>query len=415
MVHRREWLTLRSSLLIVLTTLFVACGGDPVPTATLPGVPTAVTFSPLPSPTPAGTSAPQMTETTGSPVPTRAVSGVPTITGIPTGDSLYVDPQGRFSLTVPKDWQLRAPTNAAGIALVSFDAPDALASLTITLESVPLGTTSKEFAAGKDKAIASKMTNYKKQGQESLTVSNVPAEALTYQGTVGNKDYLFRHVLVVEGADGWNLTFPLDPTARQRYGPIIDTITQGFAFGRPLDAGSIGTAVTATKSPNGSSTSGTPPSTVKLPAAVVDWKPTTPLAAGIPVRLPDAGVIAQLNGVTFTTKAGSKATLGADEQFLIADLTIWNLGTAEILPLPEQFSVTQTQEKGASTLPETREIAADVAGGKVPAFGKVGIPPGMGVRGLVVIRAPKQATLLILSYQPSTTQTPQPAQFSVKP
>jgi len=152
---------------------------------------------------------------------------------------------------------------------------------------------------------------------------------------------------------------------------------------------------------------------VKFPASALEWKANTPVAAGVPIRLRDAGIVAQLNGATFTTKAGGKAVLGADEQFMIVDMTVWNIGTNDVVPAPDQCSV--TQERGGATAPETVEIAADVAGGKIPPFGKTAIVPGTGIRGAVVVRVPKQTGLLIISYQPGTTRAPQPAQFYVKP
>jgi hypothetical protein len=249
------------------------------------------------------------------------------------------------------------------------------------------------------------MTNYKRQGQDALTVGNVPAEARTYTGTVGSRDYLFRQILLVQGTEGWSLTFPLDPTARQRYGPVIDTITQSFAFGRPLASTSPGTAA-----PAGTTAATT---SVKLPPTAVDWKPNTPMTVGVPVRLPDAGIVVQMNGATFTTKTSGNAILGGDEQFVIADITIWNLATDPVTPLPEQFSA--APERGTTAQAEGAEIANEVAGGKLPLCGKVAIPANGGVRFALVVRVPKQAALFLISYQPGTTPAPQTAQFYVKP
>jgi hypothetical protein len=249
------------------------------------------------------------------------------------------------------------------------------------------------------------MTNYKRQGQDSLTVGNVPAEALTYTGTVGNREYLFRQILLVQGTDGWSLTFPLDPSARQRYGPVIDAMTQSFAFGKPLAGTSPSTAI---PTDGGSSTS-----VVGLPPTAVDWRANTPIAAGVPVRLSDAGVVIQLNSATFSTKTGSNATLGADEQFLIADVTIWNLSSDPVSPLPEQFSA--MPEHGAVTHAEMADIAGEVASGKLPLCGKVAVAGKAGMRFAVVTRVPKQAALLLITYQPEATMAPQAAQFYVKP
>jgi hypothetical protein len=414
MAERRHWL----SIAIVAIAVLTGCGNSIAPTATIPGAPASLPTITAPTVAGGASAVGMATEPGGSPVaiPTRAVSGtVPTVAAISASEAPYVDPQGRFTITVPKDWQPRAPANPASTVLVSFDAPDTLASLTITLEPVPLGTTAKEFAANTDKAIAGKMTNYKKQGQESLTVGNVPAEALTYGGAVGGKEYLFRQVLVAQGTDGWSITFPLDPGARQRYGPVIDTITQSFAFGRPLALPTPATLVAPTRAPGGSAVTGTPAATVKVPAIALEWKPNAPIAAGVPVYVPDAGIIAQLNGVSFTTKPGGRATLGADEQFMIADITIWNIGGGDVLPLPEQFNV--AQERGAPVvfMPETTDTATEIAGNKPPCFGRTAIAPGVGTRGVVVTRVPKQTGLLLISYQPGSTRTPRPTQFYVKP
>jgi hypothetical protein len=402
MRNGRYWL---APLCIMLLT---ACGKASMPTATLPGTPATAPPLALASPTLASDTAPLATETTTLPIaPTR------TVAANSSGDTVYADPQGRFSIILPKEWQPRAPTNPAASVLISFDAPDALASVTITVDAISLGTTAKEFAANTEKTIAGKVANYKKQGQESLTVGNIPAEALTYQGTVGSKEYLFRQILLAQGSDGWSITFPLDLTARQRYGPVVDTITQSFAFGTPIGKILVPTTGASTKPAGGSAITGTPPSTVKLPASALDWKANTPLAAGVPVRLQDAGIIAQLNGASFTTKAAGNAVLGVDEQFMIVDMTVWNIGVRDVVPAPDQCSI--TQERGGATTPETADVAADVAGGKVPPFGKTAIVPGTGVRGSVVVRVPKQSGLLIINYQPGTTRVPQPVQFYVKP
>lgn len=407
MADRRHWLT---PLLIVM---LVACGQRAAPTATPPGATAAVPLVPLASPTSAS-GVPRATEA-ASPViaPTRPASvPLPTATVASAGDARYVDPQGRFSITIPREWQSRLPTNAAGNALVSFDAPDGAAGLAIGLAPISLGTTAKEFAANAEKASAGAVTNYKKQGQESLTVANVPAEALTYQGAMGNKEYLFRQVLLAQGVDGWSITFPLDPAARQRYGPLVDAITQSFAFGTPIGKIPVPTADAATKPAGGSAVTGIPAGAMPFPGSALDWKADTPVAAGVPVRLADAGLIAQLNGATFTTKASGRATLGADEQFLIADIAIWNTGPTDLLPMPDQCSV--SREHGATAAPESVEVAADVAGTKVPPLGKAKIPPGTGLRGTLVMRVPKQPGLLIIRYQPGTARPPQPLLFYVK-
>lgn len=407
MAYRRYWLT---SLLILL---LVACGRSAAPTATLPGATAAMTFVPLASPTSAS-GVPRSTEAAGSDIlPTRtAIVALPTATVAPVGDALYVDPQGRFSITIPKEWQQRALPGTVGGAFVSFNAPDDMAALAIGVDPVPLGTTAKEFAASTEKTIAGQIANYKKQGQESLTVGNLPAEALTYQGMVGTKEYLFRQILLAQGADGWRITFPLDPAARQRYGPLVDAITQSFSFGTPLGKIVVATAGVPTRPAGGSAVAGTPTSTVAFPASAMDWRTGTPIAAGVPVRLPDAGVIAQLNGVALTAKAGGKAALGADEQFLIADITIWNIGPTAVVPTPSQCGVVHGQ--GVTAGPESVETATDVTGGKVAPFGKSAIAPGTGMRGTVVFRVPKQPGLLIINYQPGTAHLPQPIQFYVK-
>lgn len=402
MTRHRYW------LLCMLVALLTGCEMATAPAANTPTTSgTIAAPSVSASPTTAGSIAPATVSVGSQAVPTRTVAAVvPTIAPpAATSDAPYVDPLGRFTITIPKDWQPRAPTNPAGSVLASFDAPDMQASLTVTLDTVPLGTAAKEFAANTEKAIAGKMTNYKRQGQDSLTVGNVPAEALTYTGTVGNRDYLFRQILLVQGTDGWSLTFPLDPAARQRYGPVIDTITQNFAFGRPLAGTSPGAPV-----PTGTATA---MSIVKLPPTALDWKPNTPMIAGVPVRLPDAGIVVQLNNVAFNTKASGKATLGADEQFVIADITIWNLATEPVTPLPEQFSA--APERGTTAQAESAETANDVAGGRLPMCGKVAVPANSGVRFAVVVRVPKQATLFFISYQPGTMPVPQTAQFYVKP
>lgn len=382
-------MTVRPYLLVLtIFALLTGCGSAVAPTATPPGATATVPLAPVVTPA-----------VSSSGTPTRSPSGVlPTAPPVSAGDTRYVDPRSRYTITVPKDWQLRAPTNPASSILVSFDAPDNLASMTITLETVRLGMTAKEFAASTDKAIAGKITNYKKQGQESLTVGNVPAEAITYQGTVGDKEYLFRQVLLVQGTDGWGITFPLDPSARQRYGPVIDTVMQSFAFGKPLDIAAP--TVSSTNSP-------------RMPDAAIAWQPNRPVAVGVPVSLPDAEIVAQLNSVTFTTKAGGKATLGADEQFIIAEITIWNLGTTDVTPLPEQFNV--AQERGPTYPPESADVATDVPGAKAPPCGKSAIAPGMGFRGSIVARVPKSTGLLLISYQPGNTRSLQAAQFYVKP
>lgn len=414
MAERRHWL----SIAIVIIAALTGCGSSIAPTATSPGA--SASLPTITAPTVAGAASVvgRATVSVGSPaaIPTRAVSGaVPTVATISASDAPYVDPQGRFTITVPKDWQPRAPAKPASTALVSFDAPDTLVSLTITLEPVPLGTTAKEFAANTDKAITGTMTNYKKQGQESLTVGNIPAEALTYSGAVGGKEYLFRQILVAQGTDGWSITFPLDPGARQRYGPLIDTITQSFAFGRPLTLTTPATLVASTRAPGGSAITGTPAATTKIPAIALEWKPNTPIAAGVPVYVPDAGIIVQLNGVNFTTKPGGRATLGADEQFMIADLTIWNIGGGDVFPLPEQFSVAQERSAPVVFMPETTDTATEIAGNKPPCFGRTAIAPGVGMRGAIVIRVPKQTGLLLISYQPGSTRPPRLTQFYVKP
>lgn len=406
MGNRRHWLAL------LWVMLLAACGQAVAPTATLPGATATAPLIPLASPTLASGTLPTTGASTPPAAPVPTVSGVvPTI--VSAGDTVYADPQGRFSITLPREWQPRAPTHPAASVLISFDAPDAMASLTITLDPIPLGTTAKEFAASTERAIAGKVTNYKKQGQDSLTVGNIPAEALTYQGAIGSKDYLFRQVLLAQGTDGWSITFPLDPAARQRYGPLVDTITQSFAFGSPIGKILVPTAGVPTKSAGGSAIAGTPARTVTFPASALDWKVNTPVAAGVPVRFSDAGIVAQLNGVAFTTKAGGKAALGADEQFMIVDMTVWNIGPGAIVPAPGQCSV--VQERGGAIEPEVAEVASDVAGSKVPPFGKTAIVPGTGMRGTVVVRVPKQTGLLIISYQPGTTRTLQPVQFYVKP
>lgn len=378
----------RSLLALTIILLLVGCGSTVAPTATLPGATATVPLAPVVTPA-----------VSSSGTPTRPPTNIlPTSLPVSVDDTHYVDTRGRYTITVPKDWQLRAPTNPAGSVLVSFDAPDNLASMTITLETVRLGMSAKEFAVSTDKAIAGKITNYKKQGQDSLTVGNVPAEAITYQGTVGDKDYLFRQILLVQGTDGWGITFPLDPSARQRYGPVIDTIAQSFAFGKPLDI-AVRTVSSA--------------SSPRTPDVAITWQPNTPIAAGVPVSLPDAGIVAQLNSVTFTTKAGGKATLGTDEQFVVAEITIWNLGMTDITPLPEQFTI--AQERGPTYPPESAEVATDVPGAKAPPCGKSAIAPGMGFRGSIVARVPKSTGLLLIRYQPDSTRSPQLAQFYVKP
>src|SRR5947208_2714729 len=124
MPGRRHWL-----VGIWIVVLLAGCGSSAAPTVTVPGAATGTLLVPAASPTTAGSAAPRQTDPIGSPAaPTRTVSGVvPTIATAPTSDIPYVDPQGRFAITVPRDWQLRPPANPASAVLVSFDAPDTLA------------------------------------------------------------------------------------------------------------------------------------------------------------------------------------------------------------------------------------------------------------------------------------------------
>jgi hypothetical protein len=349
---------------------------------------------------------------TATPMTDGGTAAVPLVIASPTvapafaaSDASYRDPLGRFTITLPKEWQPHTPTNPAGNLPISFDAPDAQASLTVTTDPVSIGTTAKEFAAGRGKTLAGTMTNYKKQGQESLVVGNVPAEALTYTGTVGTQEQFFRQILLVQGTDGWSLTFPLDPAARQRYGPTIDAITQSFAFGMPLSL-----PPAATPLPAGATAAA---SVIKMPVTAVEWKPDAPIAVGVPLRLPNVEIVVQLNAAAFSTKNGGEATLGTDEQFLIADMTIWNLGATPLTPLPEQFAI--ATDSGTLAHAVSADVAAEVAGGKLPLCGKVAVQANAGMRFAVVARVPKQVSLLYVTYVPDPAHPPQIAEFYMKP
>ncbi len=170
--------------------------------------------------------------TVGGAVPPPAIWG-PTLPPLADG-ARYEDPQGRFSLSVPRDWTKLDAVQEANAA-VGFAGPVELLRLNVGLVDVPVtNPTIEDFNQQYEQLLADQFTafDYKPVSTARVVVAGRQAYKRVFDVTFQGRPLRVVQVYLLDNATLHTLAFttPVELFAEQE--PIFDGITGTYRVGR---------------------------------------------------------------------------------------------------------------------------------------------------------------------------------------
>ena len=209
------------AVLLALVTLgsfvslsLTACGGDSSGSTT-------------PAPT-------DMTRTTCRP-PQNAVPG--TAIDVPQGLAEYRSPERGYRVAYPADWLVRpnivGVSNIAGDAFFSNDSTGKVTpNVSVTCETVPIGTTSGDFIDAK-RSVILKLIGKLPDIEKMMTVNGDEAASVKYDlQAVQTPETITMEKVEVYFADdmgGWTITLTAPKGAIDTYRPAFDSLVQSYS------------------------------------------------------------------------------------------------------------------------------------------------------------------------------------------
>lgn len=189
------------------------------------------------SATPTRTAAATRATTTSavSPVPpaTAQAAWGPTLPRL-TGGQIYVDPDGRFTITVPRDWRKVERPDVD----VAFIAPGGRPPLGgIKLAPVPADVTIDMYDDSMDEFLSELFADYVPISREKVVVGAHHAYKRVFQSTVSGSRLQYARVYFVEGGSAHILTFASSPEDFPRVAPLLDQIAGSYTVGKGGAAG----------------------------------------------------------------------------------------------------------------------------------------------------------------------------------
>jgi hypothetical protein len=180
------------------------------------------------------TSAPTDEARTTCKPPADATPG--TFASIPQGMAEYRSPERGYRVLYPADWRAKPNTvavaNIAGDVFFSSDTTGKVTpNISVTCETVPIGTNSGDFIDSK-RAVIQKITGKIPDVEKTMTVNGNEAASVTYdmQTTQTPEPIAIEKVEIYFADDmgGWTLALTAPAGAIDSYRPAFDALVQSY-------------------------------------------------------------------------------------------------------------------------------------------------------------------------------------------
>ncbi len=210
-------------------------------TATARTAPTAAASAtrggsaPLPTATVTATANPRATASAVGGTVTRVASPTGAGTPLPTlgAGQAYVDPQGRFSFTIPNNW---TQVQAAG-AEIAYQSPAPAgtipATVNIVLEKLPSATvTLDEYDQAGETNLKQQFPDYKPVSLTKVTIDGKPAYKRVYTATIVGRLLQLQQVYLIERDVAYVISCGAPQEAFAANATIFDQISGTFKIGQ---------------------------------------------------------------------------------------------------------------------------------------------------------------------------------------
>ena len=189
--------------------------------------------SPAVSPTATVARAATPTAARATPTSTRAAatpagSPLPTLA---TGQT-FKDPQGRFSFTIPNNWN-QVQAAGADVAFQSPAAPGAVpATVNVVIEKLPSASvTLDEYDRAGETNLKQQFADYKEVGHTQVDVDGRPAYKRVYTATIANRLLQVQQIYLIDRDTAYILTCGATQDTFATYTAVFDQISGTFKLG----------------------------------------------------------------------------------------------------------------------------------------------------------------------------------------
>ena len=167
--------------------------------------------------------------------PANAAPGTPA--DVPQGLAEYRSPERGYRVQYPSDWQVKpnavAVANITGDAFFSGDTTGKInPNVSVTCETVPIGTTSGDFIDAK-RSVILKLIGKLPDIEKMMTVNGDEAASVKYDlQAVQTPETITMEKVEVYFADdmgGWTITLTAPKGAIDTYRPAFDSLVQSYS------------------------------------------------------------------------------------------------------------------------------------------------------------------------------------------